>query len=83
LQVSFSTRTQLYSVQYSSKQYRELQAWEYPCGPLWLSISGHVIQFQYSVAYSAPVECKHGNNTGIIGNFERIIGSFWGNKRIE
>jgi len=21
------------------------------------------------------------NNTGIIGNFERIIGSFWGNKR--
>jgi len=25
---------------------------------LWLIISGHVIQFQYSVAYSAPVECK-------------------------
>ena len=25
---------------------------------------------------------KPGNNTGIIGNFERIIGSFWGNKRI-
>ena len=46
-------------------------------------ISGHVIQFQCSVAYSAPVECKTGNNTGIIGNFERIIGSFWGNKRIE
>ena len=31
--------------------YRGLQAWEYPCGPLWLIISGHVIQFQYSVAY--------------------------------
>jgi len=31
-------------------------AWEYPCGPLWLIISGHVIQHQYSVAYSAPVE---------------------------
>jgi len=45
---------------------------------LWLIISGHVIQFQYSVAYSAPVECKPGNNTGIISNFERIIGSFWG-----
>ena len=40
------------------KQYRGLQAWEYPCGPLWLIISGHIIQFQYSVAYSAPVECK-------------------------
>jgi len=53
LQVSFSTCTQLYSVQYSSKVYRGLQAWEYPCGPLWLIISGHVIQFQYSVAYSA------------------------------
>jgi len=25
---------------------------------------------------------KLGNNTGIISNFERIIGSFWGNKRI-
>jgi len=49
---------QLYSVQYSSKQYRGLQAWEYPCGPLWLIISGDAIQFQYSVAYSAPVECK-------------------------
>jgi len=46
-------------------------------------ISGHVIQFQYSVAYSAPVECKTWNNTGIIGSFERIIGSCWGNKRIE
>jgi len=46
------------SLQYSSKQYRGLQAWEYPCGPLWLIISGHVIRFQYSVAYSAPVECK-------------------------
>jgi len=52
-------------------------------GPLWLIISGHVIQFQYYVAYSAPVECKPGNNTGIIGNFERIIGSFLENKRIE
>jgi len=31
---------------------------EYPCGPVWLIISGHVIQFQYSVAYSAPAECK-------------------------
>ena len=31
-------------------------------------------QFHYSVAYSASVECKTGNNTGIIGNLKRIIG---------
>ena len=55
LQVSFSTCTQLYSVQYSSKQHRGLQAWEYPGEPLWLN-----------------------DNAGIIGNFERIMGSFWG-----
>jgi len=58
------------SVQYSSKVYRGLQAWEYPCGLLWLIISGHVIRFQLHPA---------GNNTGI-GNFERIIGSFGGIK---
>ena len=37
-------------------------------------------QFHYSVAYSAPGECK---NLGIIGNLKRIINSFLGNKRIE
>jgi len=37
----------------------------------------------YSVAYSAPVECKTGNDARIIGNLKRIIGSFLGNKRIE
>jgi len=38
-----------------------LQAWEHPCEPLWLIISGQVMekfQFHYSVACSAPVECK-------------------------
>jgi len=44
--------------------------------PLWLIISGHVIQFQYSVTYLHLWNAKPGNNTGIIGNFERIIGSF-------
>ena len=34
----------------------------------------------YSVAYSAPVECKTGNNARIMGNLKRIIGSFWGIK---
>ena len=48
-------------------------------GQLWLIISRQVMekfQFHYSVAYSAPVECKMGNSTGIIGNMKRIIGSF-------
>ena len=43
-----------------------------------LIISGYVmgkVQFHFSVAYSAPVECE--NNTGITGNLKRIIGSFW------
>ena len=37
------------------------------------------LQFHYSVAYSAPVECK---NWGIIGNLERSIGSFLLNRII-
>ena len=52
-------------------------------GQLWLIISGHVMekfQFHYSVAYSAPVECKTGNNTEIIGNPKEKKGSFWGIK---
>jgi len=40
-------------------------------------------KYGYSVAYSAPVECKTGNNARIIGNLKRIIGSFLGNKGIE
>jgi len=45
----------VYSIVVNSKGATSL---EYPCGPVWLIISGHVIQFQYSVAYSAPAECK-------------------------
>ena len=40
-------------------------------------------KYGYYVAYSAPVECKTGNNARIIGNLKRIIGSFLGNKGIE
>jgi len=40
-------------------------------------------KYGYSVAYSAPVECKTGNNARIIGNLKRIIGSFLGNEKIE
>jgi len=56
-------------------------------GQLWLILSRILIlcvnvytekfQCHYSVAYSAPAECK---NWGIIGNLKRIIGSFGGNK---
>jgi len=30
-------------------------------------------KYGYSVAYSAPVECKTGNNARIIGNLKRIV----------
>jgi len=30
-------------------------SWEYPCGPVWLIISGHVIQFQYSTSLGIPL----------------------------
>ena len=59
----FSTYTLLYSVLYSSKQYRELQAGEYPCRSI--VANGNVMeqfQFHYSVAYSALVECKNLGN---------------------
>ena len=59
----------LYSVQYSSKQYRDYKLGNTLVGQLWLIIPGHVMEkfkFHYSVAYSAPVECKSCNNTGII-----------------
>jgi len=40
-------------------------------------------QFHYSVAYSAPVECKNcmGIIQELIGNLKRIRGSFWGIKK--
>jgi len=63
--------TQLYSVQYSSKQYKgPIPFWAIVANYFWACNSVSI----------APVECKPGNNTGIIGNFESIIGSFWGNK---
>jgi len=46
-----------------------------------LIIFGYVmgkVQFHFSVAYSAPVECE--NNTGIIGNLKRINRLILGNK---
>ena len=83
-------------VQYSSKEYRGYKAGEYTCGSFWLACNGMIFnqcprdgfsasigKYGYSAAYSAPVECKTGNNARIIGNLKRIIGSFLGNKRIE
>ena len=63
----------LYSVQYSSKQYRGYKLGDTLVGQLWL-IVWHVIQFHYSVAYSARVEC---NNAGIIGNLKELQAHFW------
>jgi len=57
-----------------------LQAWEYPCGPLWLNISGHVFSFSILWPILHLWNAKPGNNTGRIGNFEIIIGSFCGIK---
>jgi len=83
-------------VQYSSKEYRGLQR-EYTCVVNYLGACNVMIfnlcprdgfnasigKYGYSVAYSAPVECKTGNNARIISNLKRIIGSFLGNERIE
>jgi len=55
----------LYSVHYSSKQYRGYKLGNTLVGQLWLIIAKHVMekfQFHYSVAYSAPVECKSCKN---------------------
>jgi len=53
--------------------------------PLWAIVANYF--YSISIFCMWPIlhlrNAKPGNNTGIIGNFERIIGSFWGNKRIE
>jgi len=53
--------------------------------PLWANYLWACIKFSFNILW--PIlhlwNAKPGNNTGMIGNFERIIGSFWGNKRIE
>jgi len=53
-----------------------------PCGKIVANY--HIMeksQFHYSVAYSAPVECKNWESEyRMIGNLKRIIGSFSGNR---
>jgi len=72
----------VYSI--DSKQYRGLQAWGIP---LWAIVANYLWACNSVFNILWPIlhlwNAKPGNNTGIIGNFERIIGSFWGNKRIE
>jgi len=46
--------------------------------PLWAIVANYL--WACNSISIALVECKPGNNTGIIGNFERIVGSFWGIK---
>ena len=63
-----------YTVQYS-KQHRGYQLGNTLVAQSWPIISGHVMaRFSISTLWNA----KTWNNTGIIGNLKRIIGSFWG-----
>jgi len=53
--------------------------------PLWAIVANYLWACNSVSTFSGLYilhlwNAKPGNNTGIIGNFERIIGSFWGNK---
>jgi len=72
LQASFSICTQLYSVQFSSKQYRGLQAWEHPCELIMATYLWACNGMTFKFTILGLFRTCGMQNLGIIGNLKEL-----------